>query len=141
MRFNRTQTIIIFSIVTVVSLLLSFFYYQYHLKVTEDILQLAVSDVTSNIEIQIHDLSKILNENIDSILDRLGIVTNNENTENIEVMISDLEKLAEDKSTDLVDSYIWIDENAKLVWSSESDIIPQISELDISDQEFFSLKR
>ena len=139
MRLNRTQTIIIFSIVTVVSLMLSFFYYQYHLKVTEDILQLAVSDVTSNIEIQIHDLSKILNENMDSILDRLGIVTNNENTENIEVMISDLERLAEDKSIDLVDSYIWIDENAKLVWSSESDILPQISEIDISDQEFFSV--
>lgn len=139
MWLNRTQTIIIFSIVTVVSLMLSFFYYQYHLKVTEDILQLAVSDVTSNIEIQIHDLSKILNENMDSILDRLGIVTNNENTENIEVMISDLEKLAEDKSIDLVDSYIWIDENAKLVWSSESDILPQISEIDISDQEFFSV--
>jgi len=138
-RLNRTQTIIIFSIVTVVSLMLSFFYYQYHLKVTEDILQLAVSDVTSNIEIQIHDLSKILNENMDSILDRLGIVTNNENTENIEVMISDLERLAEDKSIDLVDSYIWIDENAKLVWSSESDILPQISEIDISDQEFFSV--
>ncbi|MGB9169838.1 MAG: HAMP domain-containing sensor histidine kinase [Nitrososphaeraceae archaeon] len=139
MRLNRTQTIIIFSIVTVVSLMLSFFYYQYHLKVTEDILQLAISDVTSNIEIQIHDLSKILNENMDSILDRLGIVTNNENTENIEAMISDLEKLAEDKSIDLVDSYIWIDENAKLVWSSESDILPQISEIDISDQEFFSV--
>lgn len=139
MRFNRKETIVIFCTFSIISLLLSFFYYQFHLKVTEEILQLAVSDVKSNIEIQIHDLSKILNENMDSILDRLGIVTNNENTENIEVMISDLEKLAEDKSIDLVDSYTWIDENAKLIWSSESDIIPQISEIDISDQEFFSV--
>jgi len=138
-RFNRTEIILIFSIICIVSLTLSFFYYQYHLKVTEEILELAASDVKSNLEIQIHDLSKIVNENMDSILDRLGIVTNNENIENMEVMTSDLEKLAEDKSTDLIDSYIWIDENAKLVWSSESDILPQISEIDISDQEFFSV--
>jgi len=102
---NDKRTVLIFSTFTVISLLVSLFYYQYHLRVTEEIREMAISDVQSNLEIQIHDLSKLLNQNINSILDSLRIVTDNENTDNELIGTEQLETLAEDTSTDLTDSY------------------------------------
>jgi hypothetical protein len=103
---NDKRTVLIFSTFTVISLLLSLFYYQYHLRVTEEIRELAISDVQSNLEIQIHDLSKLLNQNIDSILDDLRIVTDNENTDRKQIGAAELESLSEETSTDLADSYV-----------------------------------
>jgi signal transduction histidine kinase len=139
---NGKGTILIFSTFIFISLLLSLFYYQYHIRVTDEIRELAASDVKSNLEIQIQDLSKLLNENIDSILDNLNIVANNENNDNQQqIGSSELESLAEDTSTDLADSYIWIDEEGKIVWSSKSNIPSQISEMDTNNQEFFSIPK
>jgi signal transduction histidine kinase len=138
---NDKRTILIFSTFTVISLLLSLLYYQYHLRVTEEIRELAISDVQSNLEIQIHDLSKLLNQNINSILDNLRIVTDNANTDNELIGTAQLESLAEETSTDLTDSYIWINEKGKIVWSSKNSISSQISEIDINNQEFFSIPK
>jgi signal transduction histidine kinase len=138
---NDKRTILIFSTFTVISLLLSLLYYHYHLRVTEEIRELAISDVQSNLEIQIHDLSKLLNQNINSILDNLRIVTDNANTDNELIGTAQLESLAEETSTDLTDSYIWINEKGKIVWSSKNSISSQISEIDINNQEFFSIPK
>ena len=141
MILNDKRTILIFSTFIVLSLLLSLSYYQYHLRVTEEIRELAISDVQSNLEIQIHDLSKLLNQNINSILDNLRIITDNENTDNELIGAAQLESLAEETSTDLTDSYIWINEKGKIVWSSKSSISSQISELGTNNQEFFSIPK
>lgn len=138
---NDKATILIFSSFILVSLLLSLFYYQYHIIITEQIRELAASDVKSNIEIQIHDLSKLMDENIDSILDNLKIVAKNENVDNQEIRESELESLAEDTSTDLADSYIWIDKEGEMVWSSESNIHFKFSEIDTNNQNFFSIPK
>lgn len=106
MILNGKGTILVFSTFIIISLVLSLFYYQYHIRVTEEIHELAISDVKSNLEIQIQDLSKLLNENIDSILDNLKIVSNTENINNQRIETSELESLAEGTSTDLADSYI-----------------------------------
>ncbi|MDX1373851.1 MAG: hypothetical protein R3321_15355, partial [Nitrososphaeraceae archaeon] len=116
-----------------ISLLLSLFYYQYHIIITEEIRQLAASDVKSNIEIQIHDLSKLLDENIDSILDNLKIVANQEKFENQEIRKSELKGLTTDASTDLGDIYIWINKDGEVVWSSESKFYFKLNEVDTNN--------
>jgi len=138
---NGKGTILVFSTFIIISLVLSLFYYQYHIRVTEEIRELATSDVKSNLEIQIQGLSKLLNENIDSILDNLKIVSNTENIGNQQIETSELESLAEDTSTDLADTYIWIDKEGRIVWSSKGNIPSQISEMDTNNQEFFSIPK
>ena len=134
---NDNPTILIFSIFIMISLLLSLFYYQYHIIITEEIRELAASDVKSNIEIQIHDLSKLLDENIDSILDNLKIVANQEKLESQEIRKSELAGLTTDASTDLGDLYIWINKDGEAVWSSESKFYFKLNEVDVNNQDFF----
>ncbi|MDR4511545.1 MAG: sensor histidine kinase [Nitrososphaeraceae archaeon] len=124
-----------------ISFLLSLFYYQYHIIITEEIRELATSDVKSNIEIQIHDLSKLLDENIDSILDNLKIVANNEKFDSQEIRKSELASLSTDAATDLGDLYIWINKDGEEVWSSEGDFYFNLNEIDVNSQDFFYTPR
>jgi len=124
-----------------ISFLLSLFYYQYHIIITEEIRELAASDVKSNIEIQIHDLSKLLDENIDSILDNLKIVANNEKFDSQEIRKSELASLSTDADTDLGDLYIWINKDGEVVWSSEGDFYIKLDEIDVNSQDFFYTPR
>ncbi len=124
-----------------ISFLLSLFYYQYHIIITEEIRELATSDVKSNIEIQIHDLSKLLDENIDSILDNLKIVANNEKFDSQEIRKSELASLSTDAATDLGDLYIWINKDGEVVWSSEGDFYFKVNEIDVNSQDFFYTPR
>lgn len=124
-----------------ISFLLSLFYYQYHIIITEEIRELATSDVKSNIEIQIHDLSKLLDENIDSILDNLKIVANNEKFDSQEIRKSELASLSTDAATDLGDLYIWINKDGEEISSSESDFYFKLNEIDVNSQDFFYTPR
>ena len=110
-------TFVILSLVTISVTLFSLLYYQFHVKISDEIVDLAYENIRSYAEIQAHDYVKILNENIDSIIDNLEIISNTEIIEKEEFSAPELIHIVQNTSDDLVDYYKWINEDGKIVWS------------------------
>jgi signal transduction histidine kinase len=116
------MTFTILSVVSISATLFSLLYYQFHVKVSEEIVDLAYENIRSYVEIQAHDYVKILNENIDSIIDNLEIISNTEIIEKEEFKAPELIQIVQNTSDDLVDYYRWINEEGKIVWSSDNTV-------------------
>ena len=139
-------TFVILSLVSISATLFSFLYYQFHVKVSDEIVDLAYENIRSYVEIQTHDYVKILNENIDSIIDNLEIISNTEIIEKEEFRAPELIHIVQNTSDDLVDYYKWVNEEGKIVWSgnkinSTISFSQDIEKNLINKSEYFSIPK
>ncbi len=105
--------------IAVVAILLSVFSYQYYTFTSAKISDIALREIKTNAQIQVHDLSKILSnkfESINNLLQTLAdspVIHNNEYNRAFSIIDS-----RQQYSKQLSDFFMWLDKNGKMNWLS-----------------------
>ena len=141
--YKNINIIIIFSIITVVAILFGIAFHWYYASVSNEILDLAAQDIRSNLEIQIRDISQILEAKVDSISNNLQILSNATSMEN---RIGDERNAlvgAVEASNNLTDFYVWLDSSGRM--ERISNVNQSINEgdngTDLSNHDYFSIPK
>ena len=93
--------------------------YEYSLYTSEQIEELAVQDIRSNSDIQVHDLANSFSNKMGDVVNTLQIISRTRS-----VLEGDVENAkptfnqADDSSPEIIDFYMWLDSEGKLVWLS-----------------------
>jgi len=108
-------------VILVVSLAatLSIVSYEYSLYTSQQIEGLAIEDVRSNTDIQAHDLANSFSNKLRDIVNTLQIISRsppvlNGNLESAKPIFNQ----ADDSNPDIIDFYMWLDSEGRLVWLS-----------------------
>jgi signal transduction histidine kinase len=93
--------------------------YEYSLYTSQQIEELAVQEIRSNSDIQAHDLANSFSNKMGDIVDTLQIISQARsvregNLENAKPMFNQ----AGDSSPEIIDFYMWLDSEGRLVWLS-----------------------
>jgi signal transduction histidine kinase len=114
---KRNVSILI--IIGAVALLLSVFSYQYSSFTSNKIIDVASQEIRSNARIEVHDLSQILTNKLQSIGTLLQTLADSPAIHNNEYKRADIIINTRQKATsDLTDFYMWLDKNGKINWLS-----------------------
>jgi signal transduction histidine kinase len=132
-------------IIAAVAIGLSLLSYQYSILTSERITMVATQDLKDNARIQVYDMSKSLENRLESIRDNLEILANASLIQNGDysqgrVLINTAEKTTEG----FTDSYFWIDERGKLQWTGafvDQKIYDQYYGGDRTDRPYFTEPR
>jgi signal transduction histidine kinase len=114
-RKNMALVILIIAIAGFVSVIS----YQYSLSTSRQIEALSAQDIRSNVDIQAHDLTISFSNKLGDLVSILQVVSGAP-----AVLQGDLERAkiifnkADDSTSELVDFYMWLDADGKLVWLS-----------------------
>jgi signal transduction histidine kinase len=122
MRFFQfpQKSYILLSIIAVCATLLAILSYQYSISYSDQILRLESEDIRSNAKIQADYLSLILSNGLNSIKSNLQVLSNSHGLQNHDNASGILLDAVQKSTNELPDSYMWLDENGKLVWLSGS---------------------
>jgi hypothetical protein len=116
---SKTNFAILVAIV-VVATLLSISSYQYYTSTSARIADIASHEIRTNAQIQVHDISQILSNRVESITALLQTLAdspaihNNEYKRAYTVINS-----RQQYSDQVTDFYMWLDKNGKLNWVSD----------------------
>jgi len=94
--------------------------YQYSNAAADRIFALAANDIRSNAEIQTHDVSNILANKVSAINNNLRVISSSaafqdpSQPETAQAILAG----TQDATKDLTDLYFWLDQDGKLVWST-----------------------
>jgi signal transduction histidine kinase len=141
--YKTRNIIIIFSIIVISAVLFGIAFQQYYISISNEIIELAAQDIRSNLEIETHDISKILEADVDSISNSLLLLTNATNIENkTRAEVYPLLEAA-GMSNNLTDFYIWIDNGGELVWISNMNqsTNENLKGTDFSKNEYFYIPK
>ncbi len=116
--FSKRNSVLLLLIVAIAASL-SIISYRYSIYTSEQIAEIAVQEIRSNAEIQAHDLSNSLTNKLADVTNNLRIIAKapavrQADFESGKVMIND----AQLASGDIVDFYMWLDRQGKVVWIS-----------------------
>lgn len=93
--------------------------YSYSSYVADAVERNAIEEVHENSRIAAHDLSEILRVRMESVMANLKIIANSSSVHAQEVSRAQFTMAAAQESTkDITDSYLWLDREGKLLWSS-----------------------
>lgn len=119
MNFPRSRLSVL-ALIIGAAIFLSVTSYQYSTAVTNQILALAANDIRSNSEIQAHDLSNILVNKVSAINNNLRVVSSAPAFQ--DPSQADTARLilagTQDTTKDLTDLYFWLDQDGRLLWST-----------------------
>ena len=106
-------------IIVVAAVILSFISYQNFTNMSERITSIASEEVRSNALIQVHDLSKILENRLQSATTLLRTLADAPSIQNNEFQrAQDIINSRQNYTNDLTDFYMWLDKDGKIVWIS-----------------------
>ncbi len=122
MRFFQfpQKSYILLTIIAVCATLLAILSYQFSSSYSDQTLRLESEDIRSNAKIQADYLSLILSNGLNSIKSNLQVLSNSHGIQNHDNASGILLDAVQKSTNELPDSYMWIDENGKLVWLSGS---------------------
>src|ERR671930_558820 len=119
--FQFTQkSYILLIIIAVCATLLAIFCYQFSISYSDQTLRVQSEDIRSNAKIQADYLSLILSNGLNSIKSNLQVLSNSPGLQNHDNASGILLDAVQKSTNELPDSYMWLDENGKLVWLSGS---------------------
>ena len=102
-----------------VALILSIFAYQYSTFTSNKIVDIASQEVRSNARIEVHDVSQILANKLQTVGALLQTLTESPAINNNEYKRADIViNSRQHSSSDLTDFYMWLDKNGKINWIS-----------------------
>ena len=105
-------------IIAAVAIGLSLLSYQYSILTSEKIATAATQDLKDNARVQAYDISKSLENRLESVRNNLGILANAPLIQLGEYSQARVLVNTDEKSTEgFTDSYFWIDEMGKLQWA------------------------
>ena len=117
-RKSRTNIIILAVIVGIV-LIVSILLYQYSVLTSNKIDEIASKEVRSNSRIQVHDISQILANKLQTVGALLQTLAESPALHNNEYKRADIVvNTRQNSSSDLTDFYMWLDKNGKINWIS-----------------------
>ena len=125
-------------------MLLSTFSYQYSSFTSNKIIDVASQEIKSNAKIEVHDLSQILANRLQSIgallqtLADAPAIHNNEYNR-ADIIINERQRV----SNDLTDFYMWLDENGRMIWVSNinQSAYQKYNGIDLSYRPYFYVPR
>ena len=140
---SKTNSTILIAI-AVVAILLSVYSYQYYTFTSAQISDIALQEIKTNSQIQVHDLSQILSNKFESISNLLQVLADSPAIHNNEYKrASTIIDIRQQYSNQLTDFYMWLDKNGKMVWLSnisQSDY-QKYKGTDLSYRPYFSVPR
>jgi signal transduction histidine kinase len=140
---SKTNFAILIAI-AVVATLLSIFSYQYYTSTSARIADIASHEIRTNPQIQVHDISQILANRVESITALLQTLAdspaihNNEYKRAYTVINS-----RQQYSDQVTDFYMWLDKNGKLNWVSDINqtAYQKYKGIDLSYRPYFTIPR
>jgi signal transduction histidine kinase len=140
---SKTNSTILIAI-AVVAILLSVYSYQYYTFTSAQISDIALQEIKTNSQIQVHDLSQILSNKFESISNLLQVLADSPAIHNNEYKrASTIIDIRQQYSNQLTDFYMWLDKNGRMVWLSnisQSDY-QKYKGTDLSYRPYFSVPR
>jgi signal transduction histidine kinase len=141
--FSRKNLALVILIV-IVAFSLSALSYQQSSHISQQIEQMSVSDIRSNADIQTHDLANLVSDEIDDVQNVLQMLSKSPMIQN-----GDFEgakkalNQAEDSTAGIVDFYMWLDKDGKVVWISKMNqtAYEQYKDFDLSYRLYFIYPR
>jgi signal transduction histidine kinase len=120
MRFLQfpQKSYILLTIIAVCATLLAILSYQYSISYSDQTLKLESEDIRSNAKIQADYISLILSNGLNSVKSNLQVLSNSRGLQNHDNASGILLDAVQESTNELPDSYIWVDENGKLIWLS-----------------------
>ena len=116
---TRKTNIVILALIAAVALLLSIFAYQYSTLTSNKIVDIASQEVRSNARIEVHDVSQILANKLQTVGALLQTLTESPAIHNNEYKRADIViNSRQHSSSGLTDFYMWLDKNGKINWIS-----------------------
>ncbi|MGI0050050.1 MAG: cache domain-containing protein, partial [Nitrososphaera sp.] len=116
--FSRKNLMLVILVVSIAASI-SAISYEYSLYTSQQIEELAVQDIRSNSDIQTHDLANSFSNKMGDIVNTLQIISRTRS-----VLQGDIENArpmfnqAGDSSPEIIDFYMWLDSEGKLLWLS-----------------------
>jgi signal transduction histidine kinase len=139
------RTIVPLIIIAAVAIGLSLLSYQYSIVTSEKIAAAATQDLKDNARVQAYDMSKALENRVESVRDNLEILANAPLIQLGEYSQARvLVNIAEKSTEGFTDSYFWIDDMGKLQWAgsfADPQVYNQYHEADRSDRPYFTEPR
>jgi len=140
------KSVVLIIVIAAVAAVLSIISYQYSTHNTNEILNIASDDVRSNAKIQSHDLSTIVEQELDKITAILQTLASAPAIHNSEIQRGrDIINLRQQTTSDITDAYFWLDKDGKLVWSSkfanDGLLYTQPQDTNLGNQSYFTIPR
>jgi signal transduction histidine kinase len=116
---SRRTNIVILVVIAGIALVLSIFSYQYSILTSNKIVDIASKEVRSNTRIEVHDISQILANKLQTVGALLQTLAEAPALHNNEYKRADIViNNRQHSSGDLTDFYMWLDKNGKINWIS-----------------------
>jgi hypothetical protein len=142
-RRSRTN-IVILAVIAGIALVLSIFSYEYSILTSNKIVDIASQEVRSNTRIEVHDISLILANKLQTVgallqtLAEAPAIHNNE-YQRADIVINNRQH----SSIDLTDFYMWLDKNGRINWISDINetTYQKYKGTDLSYRPYFSIPK
>jgi hypothetical protein len=143
--FSRNSIVLII-VIAAVAAILSIISYQYSTYNANEILKIASDEVRSNANIQSHDMSTIVEREVDKVTAILKTLASAPAIHNGEIQRGrDIINLRQETTSDITDEYFWLDKDGRLVWSSkfanDESLYEQFKDTNLGDQLYFTTPR
>ncbi len=138
---NSRRNLGIIAIIIAIAISLSLISYQYSQYSAAQIEEISIRDTRSNAEIQAYDLSNALANKLDDITSLLRIISASPAIQEGDLSrAASIFNEAELATSDLVDLYMWLDKDGRIVWISNINqtAYDQYRGLDLSYRLYFS---
>jgi hypothetical protein len=113
--FSRNSIVLII-VIAAVAAILSIISYQYSRYNANEILKIASDEVRSNANIQSHDMSTIVEREVDKVTAILKTLASAPAIHNGEIQRGrDIINLRQETTSDITDEYFWLDKDGRLV--------------------------
>jgi signal transduction histidine kinase len=138
------NSIIILAAIAGLAVILSIISYQYSSSTSKDIVDIASQEIRSNAKIEVHDLSKLLSNRLETINVLIQTLTDAPAIQNNEFQRSQvIINNRQNHTDDLTDFYMWLDQSGKIVWISNmnSTNYQKYKGFDLSYRPYFTVPR
>jgi signal transduction histidine kinase len=118
-RRARTSSILLLILIGAIAIALSIASYQYSIFTSQQVTKIAAADISSNAEVQAHDIANNLQNKMGAVRSNLLLLSGipsiqNQDMEASKKLFSDAQK----STSDITSSYFWVDRNGKLLWAN-----------------------
>jgi signal transduction histidine kinase len=140
------STIVILTAIAIagIALMLSLLSYQFFIIASNKIVDIASHEVRSNVRIEVHDISQILANKLQTVGSLLQTLAESPAIHNNEYKRADIViNTRQHSSSDLTDFYMWLDKNGKINWISNinESTYQKYKGKDLSYRPYFTIPR
>jgi hypothetical protein len=135
------NSIVTLTAIAATALILSVYSYRYYTSSSEKIVDIASQEIISNARIQVHDLSQLLSNRLQTITALLQTLADAPALQNNEYQRAYVvTNYRQNYTSELTDFYMWLDKDGKIVWISNlnSSDFEKYKGLDLSYRSYFT---